>query len=115
MCFHTIQDVSIIDRDEATALVEFYNAYLKFRDLDANKDVIIDLSDLKEHNNWVQYRDKFLSNLSNMVGSSGTPLLYIMDNTKRVITSQSHHYNQVPTIDLDSCDKYREGILHFGA
>ena len=45
-CFHTVPDISIIDRDEATMLVDPYNAYNKFKELDADEDVIIDLPDL---------------------------------------------------------------------
>ena len=36
-CFHTIPDLAIIDRDEATALVDPYNAYTKLREQDAMK------------------------------------------------------------------------------
>ena len=113
--FHTIPDISVIDRDEATVLVEAYNAYLKFWDIDADEDVIINLLDLKGHDNWIQYCDKFLSNLSNMVGTNGTPLPYIIDNTERVIMTSNHPYNQVPTINLESWDTYREQMIHFGA
>ena len=113
-CFNTIPDVAVIDRDVATTLIEPYNAYMKFREIDADEDVIIDLPSLKGHENWIQYRDKFLSNLSNMVGSNGTPLSYVVDDTERLITSRSHPYNQPPTINLESWETYKEEMVHFG-
>ena len=49
-----------------------------------------------------------------MVGSNETPLSYILDDTERTITSRSHPYNQVPTINIESWETYKEEIVHFG-
>jgi len=113
-CFHVIPDISIIDRAMATSLVDPYNVYRQFRDDDADDEIIIDLPELKGHENWIQYRDKFLSNLANMVGSNGTPLSYVVDNTTRTPTARTHSYIQRPTIDLDSWVTYQEEMVHFG-
>ena len=114
-CFHMIPDISIIGRDEATSLIEPYNAYNKFNATDADEDIIIELPDLKGHDNWIQYRDKFLSNLNNMIGSNGTPLSYVVDDTEREITNRNHPLIEVLTVDLNSWDTYKEGMVHFGA
>ena len=114
-CFHKIPDISIINREEAMMLVEPYNAYLNFKEIDADEDVIIDLPELKGHDNWIQYRDKFMSNLSNMVGSNGTPLSYVIDSTERPTKYRNQPYVEVPTIEIESWDTYKEQMVHFGA
>ena len=114
-CFHTIPDNSMIDRDEATGLLEAYYAYCKFREADVDEEIIIDLPDLKGHDNWIQYRDKFLSNLGNMVGSNGTPLSYVVDDTERIVSNRNQQFIEALTISLDSWDTYKEGMVHFGA
>ena len=114
-CFHTVPDLATIDRDEATALVDPYNAYIKFKDLDADDDVIIDLPVLKGHENWIQYRDKFMSNLTNMIGSNRTPLAYIIDDNERTVTSRNNPFIETPTINIESTETYKAEMIHFGA
>ena len=113
-CFHTVPDLATIDRDEATALVDPYNAYIKFKDLDADEDVIIDLPVLKGHENWIQYRDKFMSNLTNMTGSNGTPLAYVIDDTERAVTNRNNHLIETPSINIESTETYKTEMIHFG-
>ena len=45
-CFHTVPDISIIDRDETAGFLEAYHAYNKFCESDVDEDIIIDLPDL---------------------------------------------------------------------
>ena len=113
-CFHIVPDISMIDRDMATNLVDPYNTYRKLRNEDAEDEIIIDLPELKGHDNWIQFRDKFMSNLSNIIGSNGTPLSYVVDRTARTPTARTHPYMERPTVDLDSWETYKEEMIHFG-
>ena len=54
----------------ATNFVDPYKMYYQFHDEDVDDEVIIDLPDLKGHDNWILFRDKFLSNPSKMGGSN---------------------------------------------
>ena len=103
-----------VTRAYATDLVDSYSMYRQFKDEDADEEVIIDLPVLKGHENWVQYRDKFLSNLSNISGSNGTPLLYVVDNNPRVATTRYDPYTEIQTMTIDSWDVYNEQMIHFG-
>jgi len=49
-----------------------------------------------------------------MIGSNGTPLSYVIDNTERTPTALTHPYMQRPTIDLDSWETYKQEMVHFG-
>ena len=88
--------------------------YKRFKDDGAEDEIIIDLPELKGHENWVQYRDKFLSNLDNTSGSNGTPLAYLVSREPRNVTSRSQPYAEEPTIEIDTWDVYRERMVHFG-
>ena len=79
VCFHMLPDKELIDRDRAMALIEPYRIYMKFKEEEIDNEVIIDLPELKGHDNWISFRDKFTSNLSNAPGSNGEPLLYVVD------------------------------------
>ena len=65
-CFHIIPDIELITRDSTPDLMDSYSMFKQFKDEDADDEVIIDLPTLKGHENWVHFRDKFLSNLSNI-------------------------------------------------
>ena len=113
-CFHTVPDISLVDRAFASGLMESYNTYKQFKNEDAEDEVIIDFPILKGHENWVQYRDKFLSNLDNTAGSNGTPLSYVVDSEPRAVTSRNQPYTEQPTVAIDTWDIYRNSMIHFG-
>ena len=113
-CFHLIPDIDLIDRTAAMEMIEPYRIYRQFKESDVDEEILIDLPDLKGHENWITYRDKFLSNLSNTPGSNGTPLLYTVDQTARTITRANQALVEVPQISLDSWDFYHENMVHFG-
>ena len=114
VCFHMLPDLELIDRDRAMALIEPYRIYIKFKDEEIDDEVIIDLPELKGHENWISFRDKFMSNLSNTPGSNGTPLLYVVDRTERLVTRQGQPLIDTPTVALDDWDTYHQKMIHFG-
>ena len=77
-------------------------------------EIIIDLPELKGHENWVQYRDKLLSNLDNTSGSNGTPLAYVVSREPRNVISRFQPYAEEMMIEMDMLDIYRERMVHFG-
>ena len=113
-CFHIIPDIELITRDSTPDLMDSYSMFKQFKDEDADDEVIIDLPTLKGHENWVHFRDKFLSNLSNSTGSNGTPLLYVVNSTERQATTRNQRLLEQPTLQLDSWDIYHEQMIHFG-
>ena len=82
-CFHSIPNMVNINEDSCEALIAVYEAHTSRKDFEGDEDGIIELPELKDHSNWKAYRDKFKSNLANMVGARYTPLLYIIDATER--------------------------------
>ena len=114
VCFHMLPDLELIDRDRAMALIEPYRIYIKFKDEEIDDEVIIDLPELKGHENWISFRDKFMSNLSNTPGSNGSPLLYVVDRTERLVTRQGQPLIDTPTVALDDWDTYHQKMIHFG-
>ena len=78
-----LPDMEMIDRDRAMVLIEPHCIYMKFKKEEIDDEVIIDLPELKGHDNWISFQDKFMSNLSNTPGSNGTPLLYAINCTER--------------------------------
>ena len=113
-CFHIVPNISTINREFSSGLTDSYSMYKRFKDEGAEDEVIINLPELKGHENWVQYRDKFISNLDNTSGSNGTPLAYVVSRETRNITSRSQPYAEEPMIEIDMWDVYRERMVHFG-
>lgn len=113
-CFHTIPDINLINRQEAMRMIDPYRLYRQFKDDDVDEEILIDLPVLKGHENWITFRDKFLSNLMNTPGSNGTPLLYTVDQNARTITRANQALVEVDRISLDSWDFYHENMVHFG-
>ena len=113
-CFHTLPDIEIIYREAAIQLIEPYREYKLFSASDPDDEVLIELPDLKGHENWISYRDKFLSNLAITPGSNGTPLSYIVDETPRPATRSNQGFISVTSISLDSWEVYTQSMIHFG-
>ena len=83
-------------------MIEPYRSYKQFSTEEIDEEILITLPDLKGHENWISYRDKFLSNLQNMPGSNGTPLSYFVNRTQRTAERMNQEYVEVSTIDLSS-------------
>ena len=113
-CFHTLLDIEIVDHEMSIDLIEPYREYKQFSTSDPDDEVLIELPDLKGHENWISYRDKFLSNLDITPGSNSTPLSYIVDDTARSATRLNQAFIQVPSISLNSWDIYSQNMVHFG-
>ena len=82
-CFHSIPNTANIDADTCSTLIAVHEAHSSRKDSDGDDDGIIELPELKGHSNWTAYRDKFESNLANMIGTRYTPLSYVVDSTER--------------------------------
>ena len=76
-------DIDLINREISLALIEPYCVYKRFKTTKVDEEVLITLPELKGHDNWITYRDTFLSNLDNITGSNGSPLSYVIDKTPR--------------------------------
>ena len=113
-CFHILPDIEIVDREMAIELIQQYREYKQFNDDDVDDEVLITLPSLKGHENWISYRDKFLSNLAITPGSNGTPLSYIVDPTPRTIKRANQDYIDVDSTNLESWDIYAQNQVHFG-
>ena len=96
------------------ALIESYRIYMEFNDEEMDDEVIIDLPELKGHDNWISFRDKFMSNLSITPDSNGAPLLYVINRTKRLVSRQGQPLINLPSVARDLWKIYHEKMIHFG-
>ena len=55
ICFHMLPDMELVDRDRAMALIEPYRIYMKFKEEKIDDEVIMDLPELKGHDNWISF------------------------------------------------------------
>ena len=113
-CLHTIPDIDRIDVDLCANLVQVYDAYKKRREIDREDDTIIELPELKGHSNWTTYRDKFESNLSNMIGSRNIPLSYVTDESERPRITRATAFLEVATMDLSDDSFFAANTTHHG-
>ena len=113
-CLHTIPDIDNIDVDLCADLVQVYDAYKKRRDVDGEEDTIIELPELKGHSNWTSYRDKFESNLSNMIGSRNVPLIYVIDESERPRITRTTAFLEIDVMDLSDDSFFAANTTHHG-
>ena len=113
-CFHRIPDMANIDRDLCTDLILTYEAHISRKEFDGDEDGIIELPELKGHSNWTSYRDKFESNLANMVGSRFTPLSYIIDDTERPRITRATPLFEDEIIDTADIEFLKKNTTHHG-
>ena len=106
--------MALIDCQTAGNLIEPYRTYKQFSSDEVDEEILISLPELKGHENWISYPDKFLSNLNNTPGSNGTPLSYVVDETPRAVTYGNQAYLEVATINLNSLEVYSSNMTHFG-
>ena len=114
-CFHTIPDIELINRERTSNLIESYRMYKQAGENEIDDEVLIDLPELKGHENWVTYRDKFISNLNLIPGSNRTPLSYVVDETPRNATRQNQTYTEPQVFEIDSLQTHSKAMIHFGA
>ena len=111
-CFHIMPNIELINREIAFKLIEPYYLYKKYKTDEIDDRVLITLPDLKGHENWISYRDKFLSNLDNILRSNGTPLAYVVDDTPRTASCRNQQFTETQTINMDtSCWKSGRPVL----
>ena len=113
-CIHCIPNLDNMDINACPDLIIAYEAYEKRKELDGNDEAIIQLPDLKGHSNWTTYRDKFLSNLSHIVGSRGIPLSYVVDETDRPRVTRATPLFEVELINLANDDFFVTNTTHVG-
>ena len=113
-CFHSIPNTANINEDSCEALIAVYEAHTTRRDFDGDEDGIIELPELKGHSNWTAYRDKFESNLANMVGARYTPLSYVIDGVERPRITRLTLLFEVETIDMGDIKLLKTNTTHHG-
>ena len=114
-CFHSIPNTVNINEDSCGALIAVYEAHTSRKDFDGDEDGIIELPDLKGHANWTVYRDKFESNLANMMGTRYTPLSYVINAMERPRIIRSTPLFEVETIDMSDIKLLKTNITHHGS
>ena len=113
-CFHSIPNTANIDDDTCTALIAVHEAHASRKDSDGDDDGIIELPELKGHVNWTTYRDKFESNLANMIGARYTPLSYVIDCTERPRITRATQLFEVEVIDMGDVELLKTNTTHHG-
>ena len=113
-CMHCVPNLENIDINACSDLIQAYDAYQKRKSSDGDDDAIIELPELKGHSNWITYRDKFLSNLTNTIGSRNIPLLYVVDETQRPRVTQATPLFEAELINLNDDDFFASNTTHSG-
>jgi hypothetical protein len=111
--YHLIPDISIITGIESSAFGKHYQESTKKKDLDDDDDDL-NIPKLLGSTNWVDFRDAFVSKLSQHIGSRGFPVDYVIDNTPRQATHGNALHTEIESIDLDDSDEYLQLVTHFG-
>ena len=113
--FHQIPNLSFLDIDFVEEIAEIqktiYSDVSKDSD-DESEDVTI--PNLKGTMNWVDFRDKFLLQLSEIKSKRGFPIDYLLDDTTRVVTNVRTRLTVVDQIDLSVEGLYRTEATQFG-
>ena len=113
-CMHCVPDLDNINVDSCPQLILAFEAHQKRKEADGDDDSIIELPELKGHSNWTTYRDKFVSNLSNMNGARNIPLAYVIDETERPRITRNTPLREVDFIDLHDQTNYASTTTHSG-
>ena len=113
-CMHCVPDIDNIGVDSCPELILALEAHQKRKEADGDDDAIIELPELKGHSNWTTYRDKFISNLSNMNGARNIPLLYVVDENERPRITRATPLKEVDFIDLNDDSTYASNTTHSG-
>ena len=113
-CMHCIPNMDNVDINSCPELIQAYDAYQKRRDKIGDDDSLIELPELKGHANWTTYRDKFISNLSNINGARNIPLLYVVNEAARPRVVRATPLFEVELIDLNDLEFYAASTIHNG-
>jgi hypothetical protein len=111
--FHKIPDTSSITSREANRFGQCYQEFTKKKDLEDDDDDL-DIPKLLGSTNWIDFRDAFMSKLSQHAGSRGFPIDYVLDGSPRDATHGNARQEEVEYIDLDDNDEYLHLVTHFG-
>ena len=99
-CIHTVPDIDNIDVPMCTHLIQVHDTFKGRKEAEGEDEAMIELPELKVHINWTTYRDKFISNLSNMIGTRNIPLSYVIDDTNRPRVTHTTPLFETDVIDL---------------
>ena len=113
-CLHTVPDLDGIDIPACFHLIQVYETHMKRKDIEGEEEGIIELPELKGHANWTTYRDKFMSNLSNITGARNIALSYVINEAERTRITRISPLKEVETIDLSDDSLFVSRTTHYG-
>ena len=113
-CIHTIPDIDNIDAPMCVHLVQVHDTFKSRKEAEGEDEAMIELPELKGHSNWTTYRDKFISNLSNMIGTRNIPLSYVIDTTDRPRVARATPLIETDAIDLSDDSFFASYTTHYG-
>ena len=114
-CIHTVPDIDNIDIPACVHLVQVHDTYKSRKDAEGDEEAIIELPELRGHVNWTTYRDKFMSNLSNMIGTRNVLLSYVINDSDRSHISRATPFIETDSMDLADDSFFAEHTTHYGA
>ena len=87
----------------------------KRKEAEVEDEAIIKLPKLKGHINWTTCRDKFVSNISSMIGSRNISLLYLVYKSDCPLISRATPLIKVGIIDLLDDLFFASNTTHYGS
>ena len=114
--YHMVPDMSFITPEATTTLSTQYRQFKESVKKENDTDDEIDIPELKGSTNWVDFRDKFTTKLSQTRGARDIPLSYVIDDTRREVTRANAPFIEVDKlIDITEESFHRENATHFGS
>ena len=110
---HKIPDILQISKEMAETYADQYKTFGKDDDSDDDTEDLI-IPKLTDAASWVPFRDAFISKLSNITGSRGFTLDYVIDVTERHATHPNDIRIEVNDVDLEMEHVFTQNVTHFG-
>ena len=114
-CIHTVPDIDNVDILMCIHFIQVHDTFKNRKGAEGEDEAMIELPELKGHINWTTYRDKFVSNLLNMIGTRSIPLSYVIDDTDRPQVTRTTPLIETDAIDLLDDSFFARYATHHGA
>ena len=112
--FHVIPDMRLVKPAKAVAHYKNYKTLNSKSESELDSDIDSTIPDFKGASNWRSFRDKISLKLSGVIGESGIPIDYVIDETPRLATRGNAQRITISEIDISDEGVYRQRTVHFG-
>ena len=112
--YHTIPDINLVDSAFADKMIQTLKEHEESATMDSDDEEDVTIPTLQGSKNWVDFRDKFVLELSMIKSKRGFPLDYLINTTARAVTSARTPYLEVGRVNIEDDDYYCSNAVLFG-